>query len=209
MSVLNFLSSVLGHRDNKANIALAKDIALNENKKAIKELVENLKHKNQKIQGDCIKVLYETAYLKPQLIANYHQEFLELLSNKNNRMVWSGMIALSAIADLRAKELFASLDLILSTVEQGSVITIDCGVIILSKLNTHAAYFNTTNPLLMEQLWKCPVKQLPMYIETAMISINSKNKKAYQGLIEKRREECEKDSQIKRLDKALRKMASL
>ena len=75
---------------------------------------------------------------------------------------------------------------------------------ILSRLNKFDLFFNTTDSLLMEQLWKCPIKQLPMYIEKALISINSKNKEAYQNIIEKRIPECEKDSQKKRLEKSLK-----
>lgn len=38
-----------------------------------------------------------------------------------------------------------------------------------------------------------------MYAEKSLISINKSNKEAYQNIIEKRKDECEKDTQIKRL----------
>lgn len=78
-----------------------------------------------------------------------------------------------------AKEIYAALVLIMKTVEKGSVITIDCGIEILAKLNKYREYFNTTDPLLIEQLWKCPIKQLPMYVEKSLISINKKNNTRY------------------------------
>lgn len=206
MSVINQLSSSLGQKGNEANIALAKEIAESENTEAIKELVENLENKDKKIQADCIKTLYETAYIKPDLIADYYSEFLGLLSSKNNRLVWGGMIALMTITDLRNTELFASIDLISDTVKKGSVITIDCGVEIFAKLNKYSEYQDKVENLLIHQLWKCPIKQLPQYMEKSIISITLQNKEIYQKIINERKSECEKDSQVKRLDKILKQI---
>ena len=206
MSVINQLSSSLGQKGNEANIAFAKEIAESENTEAIKELVENLENKDKKIQADCIKTLYETAYIKPDLIADYYSEFLGLLSSKNNRLVWGGMIALMTITDLRNKELFASIDLISDTVKKGSVITIDCGVEIFAKLNKYSEYQDKVENLLIDQLWKCPIKQLPQYMEKSIISITAQNKEIYQKIINERKSECEKDSQVKRLDKILKQI---
>lgn len=209
MTILNLLSSAQGIKGNEANILLAREISRSSNKSAIKELVNHLTNKNKNIQSDCIKTLYEIGYLKPELIANHHADFIKLLTNKNNRLVWGGMIAISTITDLKHKEIYASLGLILQTIEKGSVITIDCGIEILSKLNKHLNYFNTTDPLLIEQLWKCPIKQLPLYIEKSLVSINSNNKEIYQTMIEKRKTECNKDSQKKRLDNLLRQINNI
>ncbi|HAQ37695.1 MAG TPA: hypothetical protein DCX89_02125 [Saprospirales bacterium] len=209
MTVINTLSSSLGQIGNEANIALAKEIAETENYEAIIELVENLKNKDKKIQADCIKVLYETAYIKPKMIAENYPDFLALLTNKNNRLVWGGMIALMTITDLKHKEVFSKLDLLSKTIENGSVITIDCGVEILAKLNKYKAYIDKSEPILIEQLWKCPIKQLPQYMEKSVISITSQNKAIYQSIIEKRKPECDKNSQIKRLDKVLKKIDDL
>ncbi len=185
MTVINQLSSSLGQKGNDANIALANEIAEIENSDAIKELVENLKNKDKKIQADCIKTLYEIAYIKPDLIASYYSEFLGLLSNKNNRLVWGGMIALMTITDLKSKELFASLDLISDTVNKGSTITIDSGVEIYAKLNKYSEYQDKVENLLIDQLWKCSIKQLPKYMEKSTISISSKTQVVYPILNEK------------------------
>ncbi len=206
MTVLNLLASTRGLKGSNANISLAKEISISSNKIAIKELIDNLNNKNKNIQSDCIKTLYETGYLKPELLAEHYAEFIKLLTNKNNRLVWGGMIAISTITDLKHQEIFASLDKIMETVEKGSVITIDCGIEILARLNQYKIYFNTTDPLLIEQLWKCPIKQLPMYIEKSLICINKKNKEIYKTIIEKRKTECDKDSQIKRLEKSLKQI---
>lgn len=209
MTVINSLSSTLGQKGNDANIALAKEITVTDNHDAIKELVDNLKHKDKKIQADCIKTLYETAYIKPELIVEYYFDFLNLLTNKNNRLVWGGMIAIMTITDLKHEEIFAALDIISETIAKGSVITIDCGVEILAKLNKYDKYFNKTEPLLIEQLWKCPIKQLPQYMEKSVISITKQNKEIYQKIIDERRTECDKDSQVKRLEKVLKQINKL
>jgi hypothetical protein len=209
MSVINLLSSSQGKKGNDANISLANELSTSQDTLAIKELVDNLNNKNKNIQSDCIKTLYELGYLRPELIANYYADFIGLLSNKNNRLVWGGMIALATIVELRHQEIFSSLSIIMEIVNNGSVITIDNGVEILAKLNNHEKYFNTTDPLLIEQLWKCPIKQLPMYVEKAQVSINKKNKEIYQTIIEKRRTECENDSQLKRLEKSLKRIIKI
>lgn len=209
MTVINKLSSSLGQKGNDANIALAKKIAKTENIHAIKELVENLKNKDKKIQADCIKTLYETAYIKPDLIASYHSEFMALLSNKNNRLIWGGIIALMTITDLKSKELYASVDLISDTVNKGSTITIDSGIEILAKLNKYSEYQNKVEILLIDQLWRCPIKQLPKYMEKSIISITEKNKEIYENIINERKSECERDSQVKRLDKVLKQIEKI
>jgi hypothetical protein len=209
MKVMELLASIQGLKGNDANISLAGEISASNSQSAVKELVDNLNNKDKNIQSDCIKTLYELGYLKPELIADYHADFIKLLTNKNNRLVWGGMIALATIVELRHKEIFSSLNKIVETVNQGSVITIDNGIEILSRLNKHEEYFNITDPLLIEQLWKCPIKQLPMYIEKAMISINRKNKEIYQAIIKRRKVECEKDSQVKRLEKYLKQINNI
>jgi len=126
MSILDKLASALDQRDEKPNIELAETIVKNNDKQAIKELVENLQHKNKKIQADCIKTLYEIGEHKPALIGNYYEEFLNLLENKNPRMVWGTMSALSAITLEKPKQIYEALPKILSSVDKSqSVIARD------------------------------------------------------------------------------------
>ncbi len=206
MSVLQLLSSSIGRKDKEQNKKLAAEIANQENIEAIKELVANLNSNDKNIQSDCIDTLYEVGYRKPVLIADSHNDFLKLLESKNNRLVWGGMIALSTITDFKHKEVFETLDKIMTITDNGSVITIDNGVKILIKLTKHSEYFETTNHLLMEQLLKCPIKQLPMYSERTLECITDSNKMEFVQLLEKRFPECEKESQKKRLEIILKRM---
>ena len=209
MSIIKLLSSISGRKDKEQNKKLAEELAVQKNTKAIKELIENIDNKDKNIQSDCIDTLYEIGYRKPELIADYYEIFLNLIESRNNRMVWGGMIALSTIVDLKHKNIFKSLDKIILTIDKGSVITIDNGVKILIKLTKFPEYYETTNPLLIEQLWKCPIKQLPMYAERAIGCISDKNRIEFLQLLENRLAECEKDSQKKRIIKIIKTITIL
>src|SRR6476661_5896203 len=109
MSILNKLASALGRRDETPNTALAKQVAAKKDKVAIQELVDNLSNKSKDIQNDCIKVLYEIGEIDPSLIAQYINEFVSLLSHKNNRLQWGAMTALSTIVLEKPKEIYTAI----------------------------------------------------------------------------------------------------
>lgn len=100
--------------------------------------------------------MIKTAYIKPELIAEYYIDFLNLLTNKHNRLVWGGMIAIMTITELKHENIFASIDLISEAMAKGSVITTDCGIEILAKLNKYDKYFNKTEPLLTRTVMEMP-----------------------------------------------------
>ncbi len=204
LSIIELLASSQGTRGSAPNVALAMEIASSGNNTAVAELAELLNHKDRNIQSDSIKTLYEIGYRNPELIAPCFSKFLNLLSSKNNRMVWGSMAALASIAKLRHSEIFESLDTIMDAVNKGSVITIDCGVEILAKLNGFEQYYNTTDSLLLEQLEKCPIKQLPSYGDKALKHIGTHNKEPYRNILARRLDECDKESQRKKLKLLLR-----
>jgi hypothetical protein len=207
MSILKLLSSSLGVNNEIPNQKLAEEIATTNNSEAIKELVETLQSsKDKKQQSDCIKVLYETGYKKPELIAHDLPVFVQFIKSKNNRLVWGAMIAIASIAKVKPNEVHTSLAEIMQAVDKGSVITKDCGVMILVQLASKQDFTKECFPLLMEQLKFCPAKQLPQYAEKSVIAISDSNKQAFVELLEKRMKELEKDSQKKRIEKVLRKL---
>ena len=105
MSVLGKIAFYRNRRDEVPNQELAKELAETENREGIREITQNLWHKNKSVQSDCLKVLYEIGYLKPDLISEYVNDFLKLLKSKNNRMVWGSMIGLATIAEIKSKEI--------------------------------------------------------------------------------------------------------
>src|SRR5512136_2098780 len=128
MSVLNRIAFFQGRRDEVPNQEVARELAQTRNAADIREIAENLWNKEPNIQSDCLKVLYELGYLAPGLIAEYVDDFIKLLKQRSNRMVWGGMIALSTIASLQADEIFTHLELVKKTMEAGSIITNDAGI---------------------------------------------------------------------------------
>ncbi len=207
MNVIDKLATSLGRRDDVPNQELAKEIAETNNKSAISELVELLKNsKDRKIQSDCIKTLYETGYIKPGLIADYHAFFIDLLKSKNNRLVWGAMIALNTISGIKSKEIYEKLPAILDAMEKGTVITKDNAIGVLINLSSNKKYADKTFPLLMEQLRLCEPKQLPMYAERALAVINEQNKNDFIELLSERISDLNKESQKKRIEKVLKKL---
>ncbi len=206
MSVLNKISFYQNRRDSVPDQDLAKELAATKDKTAIKEIAENLRNENKNIQSDCVKVLYEIGYLDPTLIGNYFDDFLKLITGKNNRLVWGGMIALSTISKLKAKELFPHLETIKKVIEKGSVITVDSGISTLSEIASAKIEYNIKIfPYLIDQLKKCRPKSVAMYSEFVVSAVNDQNKKYFVDVLNSRKEEL-KLTQLKRVEKLLRKL---
>jgi hypothetical protein len=205
MSIIAKLASSLNRRDEVPNQELAKQIAAKKDKNAVQELIENLSNKSKDIQNDCIKVLYEIGEINPSLISTYYKEFLALLDNKNNRLQWGAMTALSCITLENPKAIFSSLSKIVAAADKGSVITKDYAVNILIKLCAIKQYADSAFELLNGQLMKSPTNQLPMYAEKAIPVINDKNKKKFIQTLTSRLDNTEKDTKRKRVEKVIKK----
>ena len=207
MTVIDKLASSLGRRDEVPNQELAAQIAAKNDKKAVKELVDNLSNKKKDIQSDCIKALYEIGALKPALIAEYAKDFIALLDSKNNRLQWGAMTALSSITDENPKAVYAAIAKIAAVADSGSVITKDNYVRILVKLCAVKQYAGNAFPLLIEQLLSSPTNQLPMYAELAIPIINDDNKALFIKTLTSRLDDIEKDTKRKRVEKVIAKFA--
>ncbi|HTX79245.1 MAG TPA: hypothetical protein VMC62_06230 [Longilinea sp.] len=187
MSALNKIAYFQNRRDDVANQELAKELATARNTERIKEIAEALWNRDQNIQSDCLKVLYEIGYLDPTLIARYVDDFLKLLNSKNNRMVWGSMIALSTIAELRADEIYRQHETIQAVMEQGSVITMDNGVKTLAIVaSKNEEYRQKLFPYLLKHLETCRLKEVPQHAEKTAVAVNANNKTEFIGVLEKR-----------------------
>lgn len=207
MTIINKLATSLNRRDEVPNQELAKHIASKNDKKAIKELVDNLSHKSKDIQNDCIKVLYEIGERKPALVADYAKEFVALLDNKNNRLQWGAMTALNTITLENPKVIYSALPKIIAASDRGSVITKDNGVNILINLCSIKQYADAAFPLLIKQLLNSPTNQLPMYAERAMPIINDKNKSTFIKALSSRLKDIDKETKRKRVEKVIKKFS--
>jgi hypothetical protein len=164
-SIIDLLATTQGRADEAPNIALAEKVAEKKDKNAVSELVNHLQHKTQAVRSDIIKVLYEIGERKPALILPYLNTFLDLLHHKDNRMRWGAMNCLSAISKSRPDMMVNHLPLILEAMDTGSVITRDHGIYILHDVARLPDFHHDAMELLLEQVEKAPVNQVPMYAE--------------------------------------------
>ena len=208
MSVLGQLATSLSRRDEVPNQKLAKRVVIRSDKRAVKELVENLANSDKNIQNDCIKVLYEIGERKPSLIAEYGSEFVRLLTSKNNRLVWGAMTALDTITLENPQAIYSSISKVLRTAEEGSVITRDHLVSILIKLASTRKYSKSAFPLLIGQLKSSPENQLPMYAEKTVPVINAMNRTIFVKALTSRLNGLVSETKRRRVEKVIRKISS-
>jgi len=208
MSILSRLATALNRRDEEPNIAVARAVVAKKDKAGVEELIQNLNNKSRDIQHDCIKALYEIGVLKPAMISSYLENFVALLTSKNNRMQWGAMTAISTLAGEFPKEVYAVLPKIMKAADAGSVITRDHCVEILISLGGKKQYAADAFSLLLEQLKKCPPNQLPMYAENARHLITEKNKAAFTKVLLSRLDDVEKDTKRKRVEKVIARLTA-
>jgi len=187
MSVLMKIAFHQGIRDEVPNQQLAHELASTRDTEGIKEIAEHLWDKNTNISSDCMKVMYETGYITPDLIAPYAADFLKLLHSKQNRLVWGAMIALSTIAPLAAPDLFEKRELICKTISQGSVITQDAGIKTLAQVAAaDPIYLAELNPFLMNFLRTCRLSDVPRHAEFIEQCVNDSNRQEFLTILQER-----------------------
>jgi hypothetical protein len=199
MSVLNKIAYFQNRRDEVPNQELARELAETKNKKGIQEIAENLYHKNQNVQSDCLKVLYEIGYLAPELIADYVDDFLKLLKSKNNRMVWGGMIALATIAETKPREIWKNVDDVIDAMDHGTLITLVWGIKTLARVaSTNKQYRAKLFPILIQHLKTCIPRDVPTHAESILCAVDDSHKVEFLSVLESRRAEMT-PSQLTRL----------
>jgi len=209
MSVLSKIAYLQGVMNEIPNQMLAKELAETENMAGIKEIASNLFNKDKNIQSDCLKVLYEIGYIKPELISGYAGEFLKLLKSRNNRLVWGAMIALAVIAPIKAEELYDNLDAIYSAIKEGSVITIDNGIKVLAIIaSKNEEYNKVIFPYLINHLRTCRPKEVCQHSESIFTAVNLQNKDAFLEVL-KEREISLTNVQLARVKKLYRTVEKL
>ena len=206
MSVLDRIAFFQNRRDEVPNQQLAKELAETENRVGIKEIAANLQNKNQNVQSDSLKVLYEIGYLKPGLISDYTGDFLVLLKSKNNRMVWGAMIALATVADKKPNEIYAKLADVTAAMDKGTLITLVWGTKTLAKVAAAGQpYKQKIFPILITQLKKCLPRDVPMHAESILPAIDAENKEEFLRILENRKPEMTV-SQLARLKKVTKNL---
>ena len=165
-----------------------------------------MKSKDRAIANDCIKVLYEIGQREPDLISGFTDEFIDLLSSRNNRMVWGSMTALAYVSPIRSEVIFRRLPEILRAYENGSVITVDNSISVFANLcKADEKYKEEIFPFLLEHILNCRAKEIPQHAERISICITSGNKEAFMNVLTIREKELTK-SQKDRVTKLIKKL---
>ena len=206
MSTLDKIAFFQNCRDEVPNQELAKTLAATDDLAGIREIADNLNNNNPKIRSDCLKVLYEIGYLRPDLIAGYDTDFLTLLHSKENRMVWGAMIALACIANLQPNSIYSQIDFVIQIIRSGTVITQVWGMRTLSKVAAaNPDYKTRIMPFLLEQLQTCLPRDIPTHLESILPVMNSGEKIKIMEIIDSRFSEMTPAQQT-RLKKILKQI---
>ncbi|RYE25867.1 MAG: hypothetical protein EOP51_02540 [Sphingobacteriales bacterium] len=206
MSIIPLLAISLGRRDEGPNIELAEQIASANNKAAVEELATALHTGSKKMASDCIKVLYEVADRKPELVAPHLDVLLKLLTSKDNRLVWGAMTAIHGITSVVPNKVHKHLNEIMLAADAGSVITKDHAVGVLTTLAADKKYQEEAIALLLAQLENAAGNQLGMYAEQIAVVLPATYKDAFINILNIRIPSLEKDSQKSRINKLLKKL---
>jgi len=187
MSVLDRIAHFQNRRDEAPNQALARELAAKRDRAGVREIAEHLWDKNRDVQADCIKVLYEVGSLDPGLIAAYFDDFLKLLKSRNNRLVWGAMIAIAAVAEAEADQVYKHFAEIRKAMDEGSVITMDNGVQALARAASKDARYNRAIfPYLLDHLKTCRPKDVAQHSEKSLPAVNASNQAAFIAALEVR-----------------------
>lgn len=204
MEALKKIAFYRGTNSDVPNQELARELVDKKDHSGIKEIFDNLSNSNPAIQSDCIKILYEVGYNMPELITDYTDDFLSLLSSKNNRLNWGTMITLSTLAELEFKNIYNKRDAIIYAIENGSVITIDAGIKTLSIVaSKDDSYRQTILPYLFRHLKNCRAKDVPQHCEQMKKAVDRGNKSEFISLLESRLPEMT-PPQMKRIKKVIK-----
>lgn len=187
MSVLNRLAAMQNRSDESPNKELALELCRSKDHEGISEIIAHLDDEDQNIASDCIKVIYEAGRINPEMISGYAEVFLKLIGSRNNRMVWGAMAALAATARENADLIFPRIDMIKAALENGSVITVDNSVKVLSGIaSTNDEYNEKIFPILIDHLRRCRPKEIPQHAESTMPAVTSSNMGLFISVLKER-----------------------
>jgi hypothetical protein len=206
MKMIKKIAYYLGRRDEEPNIRLAAQLCATPDTKGIREIVEGLQHPKRQVANDCIKVLYEIAERKPELIGDYVADFIRLLRSQNNRLVWGAMTALAKITFLKPAEVFQHLDAVIKAYETGSIITVDQSISVFAELSRAGKkYERIMFKRIIQHLDTCRPREVGQHAERAFICVHSGNHPEFLKVLLKRKEHVS-EAQKRRIEKLIKKI---
>jgi hypothetical protein len=176
-----------GRRDEVPNQILASELAAKRDAAGIREIANGLRHDEPAVQSDCVKVLYEVGYIRPELIVKYTPEFLILLADRNNRLVWGAMAALAAVAEVQPKAIYDHRREIIRAMKAGSVITVDQAVLALAKTAASSPSRRVNLlPALYQHLSTCRPKDVPQHAEKIAPAVDKNGRARFVAILSRR-----------------------
>ena len=203
-SIKELLANAMGRNDEEPNIKLAVLMAGSADEAAVGELVGLLDHPEAPVRSDAIKVLYEISRRNADLIIPHLKKLVKLLSGKENRMIWGAMSALSSLSQSHPKLLVRHLPIIVATMEKGSAITRDHGIYTLCHVARLKKQYSNCVELLLEQIQKAPVNQVPMYGEKTAAILLPEDRHRLEKILLSRKDVMAIPTKKKRIEKLLR-----
>jgi hypothetical protein len=204
MTALNRIAFYMNRRDEIPNKELARDLAATQDLAGIAEIAGHLRDKNKSVASDCIGVLYHVGYSNPELIQGYAGDFLDLLHSRENRMVWGGMIALATIAGLQAPDIWSRVDEVITTVDQGTLITVVWGVKTLARVAAaDGEYRQRIFPALLQILRTCIPRDVSMHAESMLSAVDETNCRQFLDALASRQPELS-PSQLAKVRRTIR-----
>lgn len=203
-SIKELLANAMGRNDEEPNIKLAVLMAGSADEAAVGELVGLLDHPEAPVRSDAIKVLYEISRRNADLIIPHLKKLVKLLSGKENRMIWGAMSALSPLSQSHPKLLVRYLPIIVATMEKGSAITRDHGIYTLCHVARLKKQYSNCVELLLEQIQKAPVNQVPMYGEKTAAILLPEDRHRLEKILISRKDVMAIPTKKKRIEKLLR-----
>ena len=207
-NVIHQIAHSLGRNDEEPNIRLAEKISQSANEADVREVVSLLEHKTSAVRSDGIKVMYEIAERNANLVLPYISTLIALLAHRDNRMKWGAMSALSAISNVKPAKLADHLAVIVDAMDNGSVITRDHGIYILTNVAKLKAHHEDCTELLLDQLQHAPLNQVPMYAEKIVSVLTKPYFKRVENILTSRKDVLAISSKKKRIDKLLKQLKS-
>jgi len=213
IDVESFIQGFANRSDDQDTVALAESLTAGKRRAEAAALVKaasaRILDPDKKIQSGCIKLLYEIGYREPSLIAGHAELFVRLLKNRNNRLVWGGMIALSTIARSCPEALFERRVELLEAIRGGSTITQDRGMMTLGLVAAaDPRYLKELFPKLLAILRGSEAKDLPKFGEHLKPALSREYAASYVEALESRLNELPPPAQ-KRVGRLLAYAASL
>lgn len=206
-TIASHLACAFDRRDEQPNIALAEQLANKSNPDQNEELIDLLTSGTKPQRHDTIKVAYELAIRRPELLHKHTRHFVSLLATNNNRMLWGILAVLDALTDADPAAIIQNLDTILDAADRSSVIAKDKTMSLLAKLNRHDQFATTVTPIILDRLRHTAVNQVPQYAEITAPTIREVDRPAFIKIVENHREAISYPAKKKRLSAVLKTLS--